>query len=772
MPRIPAVALVSLVFCALAQASDLSLDGGRVSVDKLMASDMTIAVNGTPGARVSVYLDLDPGPILVDGIRVPIGFSPAWTSLPLGTVGPDGLLEARIKLPVDPAFHEMTVYAAAIGFLANGSYEVSNGVDITLRDRNVQLAGRALAGYPSFEYVRAAQVGDTIEVAVETSRFPELVDRPGDVYVVASRTRAEWIADPGLSDIVGGPVAIDLVAGSLSDNTIVVDVGTLSGDAGTDIGVGYDVILDMNRDGRFNGDDLIDGYEDESGFYVVSDLTQPGPLDVTEILYTGGVWLGQNTYYPTDIDSMGTLPLVVVSHGNGHNYQWYDHIGEHLASYGYVVMSHQNQTGPGIGSASTTTLTNTDYFLGNLDAIGGGVLDGHIDSSRMTWIGHSRGGEGILRAYDRIVDGVYTPTHFGADDVQLLSSIAPTAFLSILQADPHDATFSLWTGGADSDVNGCPSSDITQTFQLHDRAEQERISISLHGAGHGDFHDGGGSNFANGPCKIGRVRTHVIMRSYLLPLVKHVIDGNLPAKDYLWRQWEGFARLGGPSDTACVVVDLQYREGPEVGSFVIDDYQLNDDDLGQSSSGGVVTAVNLTDHIEGRPNDNNPTFTLNANDPWNGFTYARNNGDMRHSIVEYMGDASLEFAILPGDADFTDHAYLSFRSCQATRNPLTIAELGDTTFDVTFTDSAGVSSTINVGAYGGGIEEPYQRTGCGVGAGWANEYETIRMRLTDFLHDGSGLDLSSIASLRFDFGPSHGSPGGRLGLDDIQLTVD
>jgi len=46
------------------------------------------------------------------------------------------------------------------------------------------------------------------------------------------------------------------------------------------------------------------------------------------------------------------------------------------------------------------------------------------------------------------------------------------------------------------------------------------------------------------------------------------------------------------------------------------------------------------------------------------------------------------------------------------------------------------------------------------------------MRLTDFLHDGSGLDLSSIASLRFDFGPSHGSPGGRLGLDDIQLTVD
>ena len=93
-------------------------------------------------------------------------------------------------------------------------------------------------------------------------------------------------------------------------------------------------------------------------------------------------------------------------------------------------------------------------------------------------------------------------------------------------------------------------------------------------------------------------------------------------------------------------------------------------------------------------------------------------------------------------------------------------------FTVTLRDSTGTTSSINVGAYGGGVEEPYQRTGCGVGAGWANEFETIRVRLTDFLTNGSGLDLSEIVAIRFNFGPSWGSTLGRMGLDDIELTRD
>jgi predicted dienelactone hydrolase len=79
---------------------------------------------------------------------------------------------------------------------------------------------------------------------------------------------------------------------------------------------------------------------------------------------------------------MGRLPLVVIGHGNGHNFQWYDHIGNHLASYGYVVVSVANNTGPGPDSAATTELGHIDAFLDQAEAgaIASGALVGHIDS--------------------------------------------------------------------------------------------------------------------------------------------------------------------------------------------------------------------------------------------------------------------------------------------------------------------------------------------------------------------------------------------------------
>ncbi len=766
--------LAALLLFGSAQASDLLLDDGRISVDKLMASPLKITVNGAPEGEVRLLVDLDPGPTLINGVSIPIGFGSSWSAHGLGSLNGTGTLEQRIILPSSPAFHGLTFYAAAVIFdpATPAQFEASNGVSISLRDRNVQLAGHALPAAPSFEYVRAAHEGQLLELAVESSRFPEIINRQGDVYIVEARTRDEWIANPGLVDVGAGPRRMSFVDGLLTDNTFTLDTGTLDADAGTGIGVGYDVVIDLNQNGRFDGDDLMDGYSDEAGLYAVHDLTLPGPLAVTETMYSGGSFLGQDTYYPTSIASMGQLPLIVVSHGNGHNYQWYDHIGKHLASYGFVVMSHQNNTMPGIETASTTTLTNTDYFLGNLDTIEGGVLDGHIDSSRITWIGHSRGGEGIVRAYDRLFDGDFTPANYQLSDIALLSSIAPTGFLNIGAANPHAVPYHLWTGAADNDVNGCAISNITQTFQLHDRAMQTRMSISLYGVGHGDFHAGGGSSVAQGPCLVGRQDTHAIMRGYLLPLVKHQIEGNIPAKDYLWRQWEGFRPLGAPDDNPCVTVDLQYREGSDAGSHVIDDYQTNDDDLSVSASGGTVLATNIIGLTEGRPDDGNSSFTQNITDVWNGFTYARTNGPVRQSVFEYSSDAALEFGLAPAAEDITDFAFLSFRACQATRNPLTTAVLGDTTFDVTLTDGSGSSATLNIGAWGGGIEEPYQRITCGSGVGWANEYETIRIRLTDFLQDGTGLDLTAITSVRFDFGPSHGSPGDRLGFDDLELTVD
>jgi hypothetical protein len=638
---------------------------------------------------------------------------------------------------------------------------------------DAQLAGVLLPTKPWFEYTRTFNEGSPIQVAVDPSRFPAVVGVTANIYVVAAKTRNEWLGNPGLTDVTGGPLSVTFAAGSIQSNVWTVDTGTLSGDAGASIGVGFDVVIDLDGSGDLSDQDLIDGIGAEAGFYVAHDVTLPGPHAVTSLLYSGGTWLGQKTYFPTDIASMGKLPLVAISHGNGHNYKWYDHIGEHLASYGYIVMSHQNNTVPGIETASITTLRNTDYIILNQSTIAGGVLDGHLDSHTIIWIGHSRGGEGVVRAYDAIFDGTTTlNTAYDLEDIKLISSIAPTDFLGPTKSHPHAVTFSLWTGGADSDLTGCASCNLCQTFHIFDRAEATRHSISLHGAGHGDFHDGGGSSWASGPCLIGRARTHTIMLGYLLPLLEHHIRGNIPARDFLWRQYESFHPISAPVDYGCVVVDLMYDRRNPARRFVIDDFQTNSS-TSVASSGGAVSYT-VSSLVEARLDDANGDFIDNiASDPMNGMTHAGPQDTGRGIVFEYDGaDADITFTLPADQRDFSRFRHLSFRAVQATRNANTTAVLEDLTFTVTLRDRSGGESSIGIGSYGGGIEEPYQRTGCGFGtAGWAGEWETISIRLTDFLHDDT-LDLGDIDSVVFEFGPSFGSSRGRLGLDEIEATRD
>ncbi len=776
MPRARlALALSVLSFLAGgARASDLLLNG-QVSLDVAQGLPVSLTLQGTPGAPAWLLVDSSPGPTTIFGLELPVGFTPGMVVLPLGPVPAGGTLELAGTLPFDVELIGVSAwFVAAVAIAPHpAAWDWSGGAVLHVRDRDEPLAGNALAGYPHFEFVRAFNANAPVAVAVDPVRHPEVVGRTGDVYVTAKKTRAQWLSDPALVDVSGGAETLAFSAGGILDNDVVVAAGgVLSANAGHGLGVGFDVVVDLDQDGVFDGDDLIDGLSDEAGLYRVHDVTLPGPSAVTEVIYTGGLWLGQDLYYPSDIASLpAPRPLVVVSHGNGHNYQWYDHVGEHLASYGFVVMSHENNTGPGVESASTTTLNNTDYLLGNLASIAGGALLGRVDGHNIMWLGHSRGGEGVARAYDRLVDGTYVAANFVAADVRLVSSIAPTDFLGTASAYPHGVDYHLWVGGADSDVTGCASLNLAQSFHLHDRAEGRRMSVSLHGVGHGNFHDGGGSEWATGPCLVHTPDTHTVMRGLLLPLAQHHLLGNLPAQDFLWRQWERFRPIGAPDANPCVVVDLMFREGAAEGTFVLDDFQTNTA-TGTSSSGGTVGG-SATIVGEGRLDDEDSAFTWDG-DVFNGFTHGQASDSTRGLVVEYAGnfDVDLEFGLPGGAADVSGWEWLSFRAAQATRHPLTIAALQDSTFTVELRDGAGQTAAVEIGVYGGGAEEPYQRTSCGTGAGWGNEFETIRIRLADFTR-GNDLDLHDLAAVTFRFGPSFSSPAsGRLGLDDLQFERD
>jgi len=644
---------------------------------------------------------------------------------------------------------------------------------------DLELAGNALAQYPFFEFVRAFNADASVQVAIDPTRFPGVVGQTCNIFVVNDKSAAAWAADPSLVDVrPSGPQTVTFVAGGIEDDTFTVaGPGQLPSSAGTvALGRGYDVVLDCDLNGTLGSPDYIDGrVPDRGGLYVVHDITTLGPLPTTAVNYnvTGTTpgFESERTFYPTGIGSMGQLPLLIISHGNGHNYTWYDYLQQHLASYGYIVMSHENNTEPGIEAASTTTLQHTDAIIGQQGTIAGGVLNGHIDSTRIVWIGHSRGGEGVTRAFDRITDvpPSYNPTFFTPASIRLISSIAPTDFLGPNSSNPHGANYHFIYGAADGDVNGGPTSDIADAFNIFERADGFRDSHYIQGVGHNEFNCCGG-NDATGPNLIGRPAAQTIAKGYYLAVVKRYLEGSVAAKDFLWRQYERLRPMGA---LATAVVDLEYKEPPSTGKFVIDDFQTQPA-VGTSSSGGTV-GTNTLNNVEGLLNDNNLTFTWMTTDPMNGMQRGRSNDTTKGTVFDTgPGPARrMEWSVVPAGQDFSGKAYLSFRACQGTRHPLTTAHLGDTGWYVMLRDAVGhTSGRLRFDSYGGGIEEPYQRSGDGAGFGWQNEFETIRVRLTDFLTDGSSLDLSQIVAVRFYWRSGSSIIAERVGFDDLEVTTD
>lgn len=630
----------------------------------------------------------------------------------------------------------------------------------------VELAGTSVASFPYFRRVDGFHEGQPISIGLDVFEFPTLVGRSCDVYLVADRSAHRWNLDRMLIDVRGAAQTWTWNAGTLAVNAVVVDAGTLSGANGELLGRGYDVVLDFDFDGELGPGDLIDG-ADGAGLWVLGDATQPGPHAVTEILYSGGAFLAQDLYFPTKVDELPPLPLVVISHGNGHDYRWYDHLGEHLASWGAVVMSHQNDTAPGPEAASTTTLTNTDYLLANLAAIGGGALLDRIDARRIVWIGHSRGGEGVVRAFRRLKDAEWTSSHFDWRDIVLVSSIAPTTQLSSTLADPGVVAFALMFGAADTDVSSAPFIGNSKPFALYERARGEKHAIYVQGAGHADFHAGGGPCWCAGPALIGASTTHTLMRGYFRALVELYARDRSAGRELLARSYGDFHPPGIPSS---VVATLEFRDADALGAFVVDDFEQQP--AFDVASSGAPVVVDALDYFEGEQVDFDGSLAFGIATPMNGMVLGCRDESPHGAIIEWApGPLSfIEFAVLPSHGDLRDFEALSLRACQATRHLQTDTLAGPLSFAVTLTDRFGQTARISTASYGL-VPRPYLRTGVGPGIGWIDEFATVRIPLADFASNGSGVELGAIRKLRLEFGGPGSSQRGRMGLDDVEFTA-
>ncbi|MDA0803319.1 MAG: hypothetical protein O2819_06135 [Planctomycetota bacterium] len=638
-----------------------------------------------------------------------------------------------------------------------------------------ELAGTTLLAAPWFTPVDVVLQSQMAMAAVDANRLQGLSGGSYPLYVVADRNGDDWQANTDLHDLRGTPQLWAVNPGGRAANMVeVLNTGLLdiAGGGNLFMGLGVDLVLDVDGSGTLTPGDVIDGM-DRAGMVVSRNPVLAGPFAASTLsTYTAsGATSGFTTsrlWYPTAIQSMAPQPLIVISHGNGHQYSWYDFLGTHLASWGYIVISHQNNTVPGIETASTTTLQHTNAIIGQMNTVAAGAIANRIDTSRIGWIGHSRGGEGVARAYDRLVDGTYTPTNYGAEDIGVVISIAPTDFLGSASANPHGVPYMLLYGAADGDVCGCPDNDIADSFNLYERATGWRCSTYIHGADHNDFNCCGFEDFA-GPSgtAIGRTEAQEVQKAQMLAALQSRLRGDVGADEFLWRQDQS---LKIPQFAATTTIVREFDPNGAQDQ-VVENFQTNTA-VTQSSSGGAVSVVN-TYLGEGLLQDANTAFTWVSSDAFNGAVRGRTSDTERSGVFSWADDSTIHWELLPALADQSDQSdqtHLSVRLAQGPRHTYTVTLAGPCNAAFRLVDANGQSATLSINAYGQGVQRPYLRTGYGTGAGWQSEMETFRLPLSDFAEQNAALDLSALVAVELLTGPSHGANVGRLQIDDLLFT--
>ncbi|MDG2426164.1 MAG: T9SS type A sorting domain-containing protein [Flavobacteriales bacterium] len=579
---------------------------------------------------------------------------------------------------------------------------------------HAELVGRPLDAAPHLLIAQAFHAIDPMHVGLRSGW-----GNPGtdvSMYITEHRSIEEWQQDPTLLDVrTMGAQTLTIQSGGLEANCLAVE-GTAELMSNTEdrCGHGYDVVLDFDGNGALSEGDVLDGGE-TPGFYLLGNLNENGAHQVENQQHLPDFWHTQSVFYPADIGQMEPQPLVIISHGWTHEYTYYDYLAHHLASHGYVVMSHRNNVGNGgavaTETASQTALENIDVFFTDLAEIAGGALVGRVDTHRLIHMGHSTGGECIVRAYKRLVDGDYVSPQFTHDDIVLLNSFAPVSFLNRDQVSPLRANFHEFFCGADTDVSGEPLDAYVQGLAIFERAQGNRQVTYIHGAGHEDLHGIDGPSWASGPDLIGREATHTVVRPYTLALCELYGHNNRAVEEYFTSNRMEFQPLGIASG---VTISGEFRpawpEGLEQGGVeVLDDHQTNpEEDL--SSAGTQVWSTGLEAH-EVLMQDLDESFNWTGTNWANGMTRARYNDDPRCATLAWEGEAMHCIEIAEAHSDWSGFWHLAFRIAQLTRHPFNTDAAG-LALAVELTDLNGSSWDFPLSSIGR-ILPPYPRGGIG-----------------------------------------------------------
>lgn len=313
----------------------------------------------------------------------------------------------------------------------------------------IPISGRKVSGSPYFRYGDTFTIGEDVWAGLD----PGIVDA-GNIgkmcalYVIQSKDAAGWGADSSLSHlaVLGGNAATTkrkVQAGCMNANT------TLVWPAANQLGE-YDIVADFGNDttdaSLFVADhsydtplDIIDGYF-VAGFRVVDDpgtmqdfahagnwnydetdvagLGLPGTVSVQDesssyhsstipTLVARDLRLKAHVFFPADVAGVtnpdqisaaqADYPLIVIIHGNGHDYTTYDFLLERLAKNGFIAAAIDVRYFNGAADVhGMRGQGRAEALFPHLQVISN-RFGAHVQNN-IGIMGHSRGGDGVVKA--------------------------------------------------------------------------------------------------------------------------------------------------------------------------------------------------------------------------------------------------------------------------------------------------------------------------------------------------------------------------------------
>jgi dienelactone hydrolase len=662
------------------------------------------------------------------------------------------------------------------------------------------LSGYPLYEPPYFRYSDAFAEGDTVYAAVDPAALPPVrMGKMAAIYVVESKTAAEWDADKSLHHlaVLGGNrnvIKFKTQAGCINHNKVLIWSGATHGS--------YDIVLDFGNNvsdiATFVPDstltiavppeagDIIDGYM-VPGFRVVKD---PGTDTDAAIPFAGtivpdydegtlsvtgddgisrSVSLTARVKFPADVyganqadeisNARQAYSVIIIVHGNGHSYEAYDYLLDHWAKNGFIAAS--------ISLALGQTASDRAEILFKHIEILKTKFTTHFEDN-IGIMGHSRGGEAVAAA-PRLNYGL--PGH--GHNINAVISLAPTnKYVDEHIVPPWETPYFVLYGASDADQTGTEGLPPLRGcgFALYDKAEgAKKAMLFVYGATH--------DRFLTAPCDpdldynwldpddrknvLSAGAHQAIAKAYMTAFFRQQLRDETEFEGMFRGAWAPPSVLmDGPKK---IELFCQYRDEP-ASRKTIDDFEgaHTATSWRVGTIGGAVAQAGLPVN------------------PVEDFLYIADNTHSPHEtsglVVRWdsAGDR-LDFSLGPyptDTIDLTNYKTLSFRVAQkydpaGTINPLNT----DTDFYVLLRDLPGKERMVRAGRFNRipypFVRKPHQTWDVDV---TKSALCTIRIPLHAFTIESAGaqrVDLSLVTKIAFIW---QYQPHGEVELDEVEFT--